>query len=359
MRTQFTVEDTKNLIDEIFNGNLGAFKATKGKIPYNNPNSEEIVFIDEETGEQKSGDLAQYLNVKYYAWKERLIENEDYDRDQSQPKFLDLESWLKSKNHSMNEAYGLVEKIDEEVTASQDIDSATIRGKVSFIVQTDKIKNLDYYITKVRNAYLGVPQQIQNSYGNMINAYIMIGALMYDSEPEMTQLGECILCSFNFSISYLNEALNYSNTKIEMSLDNGLTYDSMPIVKMTNQLSFNEIAVPYQNRVDLAGFNATAITSVANITFYDFNLTLSNKFNNLFWSLNAISIDGEETSLRDVNVPVYLRTTSNGHTYIYRCVITGMEKVIQNGDFNVSSITLKGWGKTPLITSDINTTIIS
>ena len=68
----------------------------------------------------------------------------------------------------MNESYGLVEKIDEEVTASQDIDSSIITGKVTFLIQTDKVKNLDYYVTKIRNKYLGVPQDIQKSYSDIL-----------------------------------------------------------------------------------------------------------------------------------------------------------------------------------------------
>ena len=120
----------------------------------------------------------------------------------------------------------LVETIDEEVVASQDIDSATKTCKISFIAQTNKIKNLDYYVSKLRNIYLGNPQTIQNAYGDNIKAYIMVGALLYDQEPITMQLGECVLVSCNFRLSYLNDALTYNDTKVEISLDGDDIYNA-------------------------------------------------------------------------------------------------------------------------------------
>ena len=46
MKTIFSAEDVKNVIDIIFNGNLNQYRKSKGNIPYNNPNSEKILLID-------------------------------------------------------------------------------------------------------------------------------------------------------------------------------------------------------------------------------------------------------------------------------------------------------------------------
>ena len=140
MRTIFTVNDMKNVLDDIFNGNLFASKLSNGKIPYVNENSEEVLFVDENSGIKKGEDLAQYLNVKFYAWKERLVEKENAlyeDEDDLQT----IDAWLQSLNFSQNESYALVEILDEDATPSQDMDSATITGRVSFIVQANKIAN--------------------------------------------------------------------------------------------------------------------------------------------------------------------------------------------------------------------------
>lgn len=354
MRTNFTIEDMKNIIDNIFNGNLWQSKVSLGEIPYNNPNSEKILFIDEDDGTTTEKDLAEYLNIRFYNWKQRLVEktNDGYGSPLSV-----FEDWVQSLNFSMDEAYALVERIDEEITASQDIDSATYMGKVTFLIQTDKIKNLDYYITKVRNTFVGVPQEIQNSYGDIVKAFIMIGALTYDEEPFTMQLGECIVASINFRISYLNNALTYSDTEIEVSLDGDDDYDEsgnivggtkylkMPITKATFQNIFASNPIPTSARPDQTGFIATSISTAKTFSFFDFNKELTMRFNDLFWSCSAYRINGVVQLPKDVNIPVFIRVKSNGKSYVFKDMIDNMQKNLTNNDFNISSITVKGWGK--------------
>ena len=356
MRTNFTIEDMKNIIDNIFNGNLWQSKASNGSIGYVNPNSEKILLIDENSGSQTDVDLAEYLNIRFYSWKQRLVEK---GKDELElPPLSVFEDWVQSLNFSMNESYALVERIDEEITASQDIDSATYMGKVTFLVQTDKVKNLDYYITKIRNTFVGVPQEIQNSYGDIVKAFIMIGSLTYEQEPFIMQLGECVIASLNFRISYLNNALTFSDTKIEISLTGDDTYNrdgeiigttkylEMPITRASFQNIFMSNPLPTTERPDLTGFVATSLASAKTLSFFDFlNKELAMQFNDLFWSCSAYRINGKLTEVRDVNVPVYLRITSNGKSYVYKDMIDNMQKNLTNNDFNISSITIKGWGK--------------
>lgn len=360
MRTIFTIEDVKNIMENIFNGNLWKYKLSKGEIEYENPNSEKILFIDNDTGAQTEKDLAEYLNIHFYNWKNRLVEKgEGLEGNPLSP----FETWVESLNFSTNEAYALIERIDEEVTASQDIDSAAYMGKMTFLIQTDKIKNLDYYVTKIRNKFLGVPQEIQNSYGNIVKAFIMIGALLYDQEPITMQLGECVIVSLNFKISYLADALTYSDTEIEISLNGDDLYDQngnivdingeptqtkylkMPITKSTFQNIFTTNPLPTAERPDQVGFIATGISTAKTLSFFDFNKELTMQFNDLFWSCSAYRINGLITSVKDVNIPVFFRIKSNNKTYVYKDVIDNMQKNLTNNDFNISSITTKGWGK--------------
>lgn len=355
MRTNFTIEDIKNIINTIFNGNLWQSRVSKGTIPYVNPNSEKILLIDEDDGTTTEQDLAEYLNIKFYNWKQRLIEKGKDDLEL--PPISVFDDWVQSLNFSMNESYALVERIDEEITASQDIDSATYIGKVTFLIQTDKIKNLDYYITKIRNTFVGVPQEIQNSYGEIVKAFIMIGSLTYDEEPFTMQLGECVIASLNFRISYLNNALTYSDTEIEISLNGDDTYDengnivgetkylTMPITKATFQNIFVSNPLPTSARPDQTGFVATSLSTAKTFSFFDFNKKLSMQFNDLFWSCSAYRINGVVTLPKDVNIPVFIRIKSNGKTYVFKDMIDNMQKNLTNNDFNISSITLKGWGK--------------
>ena len=356
MRTKFTGEDVKNIIDHIFNGNMELSNASNGSITYKNENSENIILIDEETGTQTKEDLAKYLNIHFYNWKDRVVEKGTGFIEETID-YSTFDTWVQSLNFSMNEAYALVEKIDEEVVASQDIDSSTIIGKITFLIQSNKIKNLDDYVTKIRNNYLGVPQEIQNSYGDIIKTFILIGALSYEQEPSTIQIGECLVVSCNFKISYLGDALCYTDTKIEISLDGDDEYDvngdivgktkylEMPITKMTWQNIFSSNAVPTAVRPDLTGYIATALQTAKTISFYDFNKTLTMRFNEVFWSCSAYRINGKETVSRDVNIPVYIRITSNENVYVFKDVIYEMQKILTNTDFNVCSITTKGWGK--------------
>lgn len=369
MRTIFNVSDLRDIIDKIFNGNLWAYKFSKGKIEYENPNSENIVLIDEVSGSRTTKDLAEYLNIEFYKWKDRLVsvDEQGFRRGQfeSEQRLSVLDEWVRSLNFSMNQAYALVEKVDSEVTASQDIDSATIYGRITFLIQSNKIDNLDFYVSKIRNAYLGNPQEIQNRYGEMLKAYILIGDLVYDQEPFMTQLGETIIVSSAFKIAYLADALSYGDTKIEISLDGDDLYDSegnivdesgqktttkyltMPITKITWQNIFTNSPLPRAARPDLTGFLSTSLATTKTFSFYDFNKDLSMAFNDLFWRCSCIKYDGALETVRDVNIPIHIRITSNGHFYVYQDVIDNMQKVLTNNDFNISSITTKGWGKNP------------
>lgn len=355
MRTLFTSYDIKDIVEQIYNGNLKASKASNGQIPYENENSEQIIFVDEETGEKSTKDLAEYLNIKFYSWKNRLVEKGEHYFNE--PSLVPYDDWVESLNFSMNESYALVELLDEEVVASQDIDSSTKIGRITFIMQSNKIANLDYYVSKIKNSYLGNPQDIQNSYGDIVKAYITMGTLVYDEEPVTIQLGECIIVSCNFRISYLTDALTYNDMDIEISLDGDDVYDDngdivgetkylkLPLSKMTWQNVFTTDPLPTAERPDLTGVVARALSNVKTLTFFDFNKDLTKRFNDLFWRCNCIRYDGTLSAKRDVNIPVYVRIYCAGHQYVYKDVIEQMEKVVSNNDFNISSITLKGYGK--------------
>lgn len=363
MRTNFTVEDVKFIVENLFNGNLSAFLVSNGAIQYKNPNSENILLIDADSGEQEQVDLAQYLNLDFYVWRNRLVEQKSHGAGVDAPVLTPYGDWVQSLNFSMNNAYALVETTDMEVTASQDIDNASISARITFLIQTNKINNLDYYITKIRNSMLGVPQQIQNSYGEIITAYVFLGTLIYDDEPEMTQNGEIITVSCNLKISYLTNAQTYSDTKVEISFTGDDLYNeegeivnelgeptttkflTMPITKHTWQDIFGETPLPMYNRPDLTGYVASTIQTVKTLTFYDFNQTLTEQFNSLFWRCGAYRIDGIISSVQDPNIPVYVRITNSGHTYTFKDMISNMQKNFTNNDFVISSITLKGWGK--------------
>ena len=51
-KTNLNTNDVKNILEQIFNGNLAKYRASLGKIAYENANSEKIILTDEGDGTQ-------------------------------------------------------------------------------------------------------------------------------------------------------------------------------------------------------------------------------------------------------------------------------------------------------------------
>lgn len=324
MRTILTSTEIKNIINNIFN------------------DKSETLLITDESGETIEKSFAEYLNIVFYSWKNRLEDKEDEGL---------LEAWQQSLTVSTNETYCLCEIIDEEVVPSPDIDSATVTGRLTFIVQTDKATNLEYYSKVLRNKFLGVPQEIQNSDGEMLYAYINIGTVLYDEEPQTTQFGETVVVTLNFTVSYLTEALNYQDTQIKLSWDGEPTDDTpiVPFTKATWQNIFDSKPLTKQANPARTGVVNSSVTQAVTLSFYDFNKDFFKKANEVFWKIGAYkTVSGNTTTLinnENPNIPVWASVTTNGTTYFYKFSVVDMQKVITNGDFNISSISVKPWAK--------------
>lgn len=337
-KTNFTNIDIKNIMETVFNGNLKAFKDSYGEIAYENLNSENIRLVDGEGATEI--DLAQYLNIEFYSWKNRVVQKGEFNQE-----FVSVDAWVESLNGSLNEAFGLVEVYDREIFPSDNIDSATLSGRITFLIQTNKVPNLEYYANKIGNIYRGIPQVIQNSYGYKINAYFNIGMLVYESEPIDLPLGECVTVTLNFNISYLTEALSYFDNPIYLSLDNGYTYHLLPYTKCSIQNIFTGSPITKQNNPTQMGIINSNSCFVATFSFFDFNIALTTQINELFWRLGSFAKNAISTEEQNPNIPVYIKVTNNGNDYFYKTVITDMQKVLANGEFNATTITVKGWGK--------------
>ena len=358
MRTNFTTDDVKRLVEFIYNGNLAQHRATKGtpdEIPYVNENSENIVLYDEQGISLGEKDLAEYLNIKFYAWKNRLEEKKPNDEG--------FEAWVQSLNLSINQALAIVEVLDNKAVASQDIDGAQITGRVTIVIQANKVANLDYYAGKIHNKYLGAPQDIVNSYGDKLKAYLNMGIILYDQEPVTMQLGECVVVSFNFTINYLSDAFSYADTEFLFCVgidpdetETTITYEKLPLTKASLNTAMTFSAQPFGNRPDITGVINTACSNTWTLAFFDFKQPLIEELDKIFWESGAIkySIDNgaswEKNFISDLNEPFYAKVKvkyldGSEMIYKYSFVITDMKKEIVNGDFTVCTLTLRGRAK--------------
>lgn len=357
MRTNLTLEDVKRLIEELYNGNMAKVRATGGQTPYVNENSENISLTDEYGNSLGEKDLAQYLNLHFYTWRNRVVDSE---AGKTEP----FEAWVESLNGSMNDSYALVELTNTTAVASQDIDGATITGRVTIIIQANKVANLDYYASKIHNKYLGAPQDYQNSYGQNLKMFLNMGIILYDGEPETMQLGECVTVSFNFTINYLAEAFSYADTDFSFAMlvdpdeeETSLQYEKLPLTKASLVSLMAYSAVPFGRRPDLTGVINTAQSNTWTLMFLDFKQPLIEELDRVFWTTGAIKYSNngetwEDNLVADLNIPFYVKIKVNYSTepagevfYKYAFVITEMRKEIVNGDFTVCTLTLRGRAK--------------
>jgi hypothetical protein len=109
MKSLFTTEDVKNIIQNIF---------------YDDKNKEDILIIDGD-GEQNQIAITDYLDTEFYTWKNRIVDTSDlyYNGER-----VDFEAWINSLNYSLKKIYALVEETDEEIVQSEDIDSVSKTG---------------------------------------------------------------------------------------------------------------------------------------------------------------------------------------------------------------------------------------
>lgn len=326
MRNIFSNEDMKNFLEDIFKNNS-----------YNE------TIEDVKTGVQKQVDMATYLNIKFYSWWNQEQTMVDNLMDEG----ADIrEAWKNSLKLSLNQSYALVEQLDEESIVSEDIDGATIKGRITFMINANKVSNLEAYTRQLKANFLGTPITITTSIGEKIRGYLTLGILLYEQEPEMTQNGKMLQVSLNYKFSYMKFAETYNDVRFQISLDNTNFYD-LVISKYSVQNIVTTQAVPTANRPDLTGELGQAISKTIALTYFDFNSTICELLSDIFFEMGAIEIDGTATSVGEVNIPMWVKVTrkTKNKTYLYKMMLKDNSKQFTNNEFTIATLTLRGWGK--------------
>lgn len=327
MKVLFTNEDFKDFVAQDFADNT------------------ENMNVTDKDGESVDIDIADYLNVEFYDWSNRLSATSDEPLTSRVDGGI-YEQWLASINASMNKAYALVEITNDEVTASPDLDNGTVAGQITFLIQSNKIKLLDYYIRLLRRNAMGVPKQLTTADGDEITTMWHYGILTYDEEPQMLQFGECIVARCGFTVSYINAAYTYNDMQMEISFFTEQNYAPLRMSRMTWQLIGAPLGLTMQNRPDIAGAVITSLQTVKNLTFFDFkDSEVVKQVRNILLTATAYKIDGEVAPATDVNKKVFFKVTFDGHEYVYRDVLEKVEMALTNNDINLISISLRNNAK--------------
>ena len=292
--------------------------------------------------------IVDYLNLEFYTFKKDLKDFVSGANDDINV----INHWIESLNRSMKASYGLVEVIGNTPMSSQDIDGGTIDGKVSIIIQADKIANLDYYLSTLRTKYIGIFEDLISD-GVYYTSHIVIGNLNYDTEPFSSVLGQVVLVSFDISIAYMQKVSTYQDEKIKLSFDDTTYYD-LPFTKANESIMFIGNQIIHQNRADTSGNVNNSATNTWVITFWLFDNGFINELQNklyLYTCDKYITLDNDNNEVENarpvcpVNIPVYIKRTRNDISYIQKMVLTQFQKNYINNDFTIGTITLNRYSR--------------
>lgn len=317
-KSVFTTQNIKDIIDS-------AFKE----------HTEQIIIATNDKAE--TVDLQEYLNIQFYTFSQNLGVQKNQEKRQDE-----FDNWYSNLNMALNKSYALVETTSEDSTISPDIDFVEKTGQITFIVQERKINQLDYYIQRLRSIYLGQPQKIKNNFGDTLNLYLLIGTLQYDEEPSNTAYGKTIVCSIGFKITYLTNALTYTDYEVSLSFDNQ-NYYHLPFNELSLQIIFANDALPRYHKSDLAGVRNKTASFVASISFYDFLKPIFQEINKRFMLFACNKLNGQDLPAQDINELVYLKIgIQNENEYLFLCTYDNIQKKIENASYSNMSLTLKG-----------------
>lgn len=334
MKKQYTNYELMQIVKGIFNDSNNDFS-----IKLKNDNAD-IIEVDS---------IIDYLNVEFYTFKKDLKDfisgaNDDINV---------LNHWISSLNNSMNATFGLVEVTNNAPLTSEDIDGGVVDGRVSIIVQADKISNLDYYITTLRNKYVGVFEDLISD-NKEYNAHIVISGLNYDTEPFRSVLGQVLLVSFDISIAYMQKAQTYQNEKCLFSFDDENYYE-LPFSKANESLMFVGEQIIQQNKPDCSGSMNSSATNTWIITFWLFENNLFIKALQdklyLYTCDKYITLDNNNEEVENarpicpVNIPIYIKRVRDDVTYIQKMVLSQFQKQYINNDFTIGILTLNRYAK--------------
>lgn len=329
MKANFTSYELMNIVQGIFNDSENDFA---------------IKIVDSQSTETEVESIKDYLNINFYTFKKELKDNEVLDDIDNQNK------WLLSLNATLNTAYGLVDLDGNTPMSAYDFDGGAFSGKVSIIIQADKVSNLEFYVAYLRNKYIGKLEDL-NLNGKMYSLHIEIGDFSYDYEPFTSILGQCVIVSFDITAAYMEQAYSYQDETIEFGFSDNLegTFYKLAFSKANENLVFTGRGIVAQNRPDLAGNINSSITTTMDFTFW---LLKDNEFVNKLqemmyeYTYYKKIEDSEEingyTSDRvvDVNIPIYVKRTYNGKTYLHKMLLNQFGKTYVNNDFTIGSIKL-------------------
>ena len=331
MKKQYTSYELMQIVNGIFSDDNNDFSLT---------------ITDSDSTETQVDSIEEYLNIEFYTYKKDLkeiINADDLDG---------LNHWVISLNESMNKSYGLVELTSNNPITALDINGGNVDGRITLLMQVNKVANLEYFLTTIRNKYIGTFENITSD-GIDYTSHIVIGNLDYDSEPFECVLGQCVLVSFNISIAYMEQVLTYQDEDIAISFNSEFdadTFEKFTFSKATETLLFTGKSMIKQNKPYLSGnINANA-TYTWSFTFWlNANSAITTTLEDILCKITCdryYDIEDESYDTFDnlpINIPVWVRRKKGNIYYYQKAILSQYQKNYVNNDFTIGSIVLNNY----------------
>ena len=268
--------------------------------------------------------VSEILNVEYYTFKHRSSSTQET-----------IQKILKEKGEAnelaaLNCAYGLLSIETIERLFSKDVDMVVLQAALSYYIQTDKIKLLEYLIEDANIATSGIRIPVQ--FGRETRkAVIFFDRPLVSDIQTATPFGETAIVDIDVAIMLYPDVISYSDYTVNISfIDNGEYVSAdVPLSSFSIASTMTQDAVPsIEARESVGQINLSRATSF--VLVFD-------GYNNLF--INYISKKTLSHERTDNNQPFTLKVTRGSVTYTHTVTIKD-HQIVVNADTGNETHTL-------------------
>ena len=266
-----------------------------------------VVVDDREAPETWQGKtVSEILNVEYYTFKHRPQSTQDT-----------IQRILKEKGEAnelaaVNCAYGLLSIETIERLFSKDVDMVVLQAALSYYIQTDKIKLLEYLVEDANIATCGIRIPVQ--FGSETRkAVIFFDRPNVSDIQTATPFGEMAIVDIDVVIMLYPDVVSYSDYTVNIGfVDNGKEVNAdIPLSSFSAAETMTQEPVPnIKARESVGQINLSRATSF--VLVFD-------GYNNAF--INYITGKALTSDRADNNQPFTLNITRGKETYTHTVTV--------------------------------------
>ncbi|MDE6402077.1 MAG: hypothetical protein K2L54_05620 [Clostridiales bacterium] len=285
----------------------------------------DIVVDENEAPEVWQGKtISEILNVEYYTYKHRPSSTLEA-----------VQKILKEKGEAnelaaLNSAYGLLAIDSIERLFSKDVDMVVLQARLSYYIQTDKIKLLEYLVEDANIATSGIRIPVQ--FGSETRkAVIFFDRPQVDDIQTAAPFGETAIVDIDVAIMLYPDVVSYSDYTVNIEFtENGEAKNAdVPLSSFSIAETMTQDAVPgIQARESVGEINLSRATSF--VLVFD-------GYNNPF--INYITDKQLASGKTDNNERFTMNITRAGKTYTHTVVVKDHQTTV-NADTGNETHTL-------------------